>query len=74
MTESIEVNLPDIEISGGIDTGGVCFEDRNFVENALVDAGAEITDGGFGCGGADLGYRKDGIQFSLTIRRRIKLD
>jgi len=61
----------DIDIKY-LDTGGATKQDLAFVEDALIKSGAEITDSGFGFGGADLGYRLNGIQYSLTLKRREK--
>lgn len=43
---------------------------RNWLKNALTTQGAEITDAGMGMGRADLGFKLEGAQFSVSIRPR----
>lgn len=69
-TKAIPVNTPEIGDVGNLDTGGMEWSDREFVSKALEAAGAEITDGGFGCGSADLGFRVNGVQFGVKIWKR----
>jgi len=76
--EEIKCNLPEgLElVAGSLDTGGVRYGERQFVKDALVAAGAVITDAGFGCGGADLGFKIPDTQslgdrqFSLAMKVR----
>ena len=56
--------------AGTIDTGGITPEYRSFLEDAIVAAGGVITDSGYGCGGADLGYTYNGVQFSVNVKVR----
>lgn len=40
---------------------------RNWLEEAIKAAGAEVTDAGMGGGRADIGFRLDGAQFGLSV-------
>jgi hypothetical protein len=62
------------EVNGSIDTGGVTLNDRDWILNAIQNAGGTVTDTGMGCGSADFGYTHNGKQFSVnvTVRQELK--
>ena len=43
---------------------------RDFVEDALEDAGAEVTDSGLGRGYADVGFAFEGKVYAIKIVER----
>lgn len=43
---------------------------RSWLEKALTDAGAEVTDAGIGMGQADVGINLQGAPFSVSIKPR----
>ena len=43
---------------------------RDWLEKALVAAGAKITDAGVGMGQADLGFQIDGMPYGVSIKPR----
>jgi len=43
---------------------------RSWLEKALTDAGATITDGGMGGGHADIGFELGGMPYGLQLRPR----
>lgn len=70
-SEITERDVPKIvKEVGEIDTGGITIEDRTWLSGSIVNSGGHITDGGFGCGGADLGYTLNGRSFSVNMKFR----
>lgn len=54
---------------GEMDVEGF-FNMREWLERALTDAGATVTDAGIGAGKADLGIIFNGAPFNVSIRPR----
>ncbi len=71
MTDPIEVNLPDgIDPRSTLDTGGLSWDDREFVKQALKSAGATVSGSGFGCGEADVDFEINGKRFNVALKLR----
>jgi len=60
-------NMPDTLEEMDLDA---FFNLREWVEIALTNQGAKITDGGMGFGCADIGMTVEGMPYSLQIRPR----
>jgi hypothetical protein len=43
---------------------------RDWLEQAVKDAGAEVTDGGIGMGQADIGVSVEGMPYGISIKPR----
>lgn len=53
-----------------LDTGGVSLADRDWLEDAIISHGGEVTDSGGGCGGMDLGYTFGEKAFDIALSLR----
>lgn len=69
-TENKDPSTEAVKDAGSIDTGGVTWDDRKWLDDAITSAGGKVTDSGMGCGGADLGYTINGRAFSVNMKWR----
>lgn len=75
MTKTTNDNAPPEADWSVFDIAGDChamFALSDWVQWLLKTQGAEITDTGYGFGGADIGFKHNGAQFFLTVKPRLK--